>query len=182
MSKNLLHDITLHLDDIQYLLMDPEPDSEMFVSGMDYLYSDIKTYSRHEKFTITIVLPQEKITEDLVNRTREKMKRYCRFKIEENQKELIALRREGFNALRVGITVLVICLVLATALTLAAKSGITNILAALLAIIGQGFVIAGWVAMWRPAEILLYDWWPFRRDIRIYHQIADADIVLVKES
>ncbi len=63
----------------------------MFVSGMDYLYSDIKTYSRHEKFKIKIVLPQEKITEDLVNRTREKMKRYCRFKIEENQKELIAL-------------------------------------------------------------------------------------------
>jgi hypothetical protein len=182
MSKNLLHDITLHLDDVQFLFMDPEADSEMFVSGMDYLYSDIKTYSRHDKFKIKIVLPQEKITEGLVDRTREKMKRYCRFKIEGNQNELIALRHEGFNALRVGITVLVVCLVLATTLTLAAKSGINYILAALLAIVGQGFVIAGWVAMWQPAEILLYDWWPFRRDMRIYHQIADADIVILKES
>jgi hypothetical protein len=76
----------------------------------------------------------------------------------------------------------VVCLVLATTLTLAAKSGINYILAALLAIVGQGFVIAGWVAMWQPAEILLYDWWPFRRDMRIYHQIADADIVILKES
>ena len=178
MSKDLFHEITLHLNDIQYLFADPEPDSEMFVSGMDYLYSDIKTYSRHEKFKITIGLPQEKITEGLMDKTREKMKRYCRFKIEENEKELIALRHEGFNALRVGITALVVCLVLATALTLAAKSGINNILAALLAIVGQGFVIAGWVAMWHPAEILLYDWWPFRRDIRIYQQIVDADIVI----
>ena len=178
MSKDLFHEITLHLDDIQYLFADPEPGSEMFVSGMDYLYSDIKAFSRRENFKITIVLPQEKITEGLMDKTREKMKRYCRFKIKENEKELIALRHEGFNALRVGITVLVVCLVLATALTLAAKSGINNILAGLLAIVGQSFVIAGWVAMWQPAEILLYDWWPFRRDIRIYHQIADADIVI----
>lgn len=178
MSKDLFHEITLHLDDIQYLFADPEPGSEMFVSGMDYLYSDIKTFSRRENFRITIVLPQEKITEGPMDKTREKMKRYCQFKIEENEKELIALRHEGFNALRVGITALVVCLALAAALTLAAKSGINNILAGLLAIVGQSFVIAGWVAMWQPAEILLYDWWPFRRDIRIYHQIADADIVI----
>jgi hypothetical protein len=178
MSKDLFHEITLHLDDIQYLFADPEPGSEMFVSGMDYLYSDIKTFSRRENFRIAIVLPQEKITEGLMDKTREKMKRYCQFKIEENEKELIALRHEGFNALRVGITALVVCLALAAALTLAAKSGINNILAGLLAIVGQSFVIAGWVAMWQPAEILLYDWWPFRRDIRIYHQIADADIVI----
>lgn len=178
MSKDLFHEITLHLDDIQYLFADPEPDSEMFVSGMDYLHSEIKTYSRREKFKVTIVLPQEKVTGGLVDRTREKMKRYCRFKVEENHRELLALRHQGYASLWVGITALVICLVLAAALTLAAKSGINNVLAALLAIAGQGFVVAGWVAMWQPAEILLYDWWPFRQDIRIYNQIADADVVI----
>lgn len=24
----------------------------------------------------------------------------------------------------------------------------------------EGFLIIGWVALWRPVEILLYDWWP----------------------
>jgi hypothetical protein len=25
---------------------------------------------------------------------------------------------------------------------------------------GEGLLILGWVAMWRPTEALLYDWWP----------------------
>ena len=186
MSKDLFHEITLHLDDIQYLFADPEPDSEMFVSGMDSLHSDIRASLRREKFkvTITIVLPQGKITEGLVDKTREKIKRYCQFKIEENHKELIALRHEGNNALLVGITVLVVCLALAGILTITAQSGsesgMNTILAFMLAIVGQSFLIAGWVAMWQPAEILLYDWWPFRQDIRIYKHIADADIVIIE--
>ena len=85
MSKDLLHEIPLHLDDIQYLFEDPGPDSEMFVSGMDYLYSEIKTHSRHEKFKVIIELPHKDVTEGQADRVRQKMKQYCRFKIEQNQ-------------------------------------------------------------------------------------------------
>lgn len=27
-------------------------------------------------------------------------------------------------------------------------------------VVHEGFVIIGWVAMWRPLEAILYDWWP----------------------
>ena len=27
-------------------------------------------------------------------------------------------------------------------------------------ILREGLTITGWVAMWRPLEVLLYDWWP----------------------
>jgi hypothetical protein len=29
-------------------------------------------------------------------------------------------------------------------------------------ILREGLLIGGWVAMWRPMEIFLYDWWPIR--------------------
>ena len=29
-------------------------------------------------------------------------------------------------------------------------------------LLDASFVIGGWVAMWRPLEIFLYDWWPIR--------------------
>ena len=32
--------------------------------------------------------------------------------------------------------------------------------------------IAGWVAMWRPMQIYLYDWWPPRRTARIYSTLS----------
>ncbi|HEX6555464.1 MAG TPA: hypothetical protein VF026_22075 [Ktedonobacteraceae bacterium] len=181
-SKEQLREITIHLNGIQDLFADPEPGSDSYVSGMDYLYGEINTYSLREKFReklkVRIELPQEQITEGLLERTRQKMKLYCQFKIEENQKTLIALRHQGIASLWVGLIVLAICLVLAGIFTLVAQVGTKNISLALLAILAEGFLIAGWVAMWHPAELLLYDWWPFRRDIRIYRHIAEADIAL----
>ena len=179
MSKEQLHEITLHLDDIQDLFADPEPGSDRYDSGMDYLYSEVRIYPRHEKFKVTIELPQEKITEGLLERTRAKMKRYCQFKVEQSHKELIALHHQGVATLWIGLLVMVICLVLAFAFTLMAQSGMNKILEVALQVIATLFVLsAGWVALWEPSEIFLYDWWPFRQDMRIYNKIADADLVI----
>jgi hypothetical protein len=30
----------------------------------------------------------------------------------------------------------------------------------------ESLLIGGWVAMWRPLEIFLYDWWPIRAEAR----------------
>jgi hypothetical protein len=32
----------------------------------------------------------------------------------------------------------------------------------------EGLLIVGWVAMWRPLEIFLYDWRPIWRRCRLY--------------
>ena len=31
----------------------------------------------------------------------------------------------------------------------------------------EGLTILGWVALWRPAEIVLYEWRPLKRDLRL---------------
>ena len=33
-------------------------------------------------------------------------------------------------------------------------------------------MIGGWVAMWRPMEIFLYDWWPIRADGKLYDRLS----------
>jgi len=33
-------------------------------------------------------------------------------------------------------------------------------------IIRESFLIGGWVAMWRPLEVFLYDWWPIRNEAK----------------
>lgn len=38
--------------------------------------------------------------------------------------------------------------------------------------ISQTLVIGGWVALWRPLEIFLYDWWPIRSEARLYDRLA----------
>jgi hypothetical protein len=39
-------------------------------------------------------------------------------------------------------------------------------------VIREGFLIGGWVAMWRPLEVFLYDWWPIRADGRLLERLS----------
>ncbi|HQY05540.1 MAG TPA: hypothetical protein PLQ52_05715 [Lacunisphaera sp.] len=41
-----------------------------------------------------------------------------------------------------------------------------------------GLQIAGWVAMWRPLEIFLYDWWPIRSDQLLLERLARMQVRL----
>ena len=43
----------------------------------------------------------------------------------------------------------------------------------------DSLVIGGWVAMWRPIEVFLYDWWPIRAEARLYDRIAAAPVRVV---
>lgn len=43
----------------------------------------------------------------------------------------------------------------------------------------EGLTIAGWVAMWRPIQIYLYDWWPLRAERRMFERLARMRVRLV---
>ncbi|MFZ9388519.1 MAG: hypothetical protein ACO25B_11630 [Chitinophagaceae bacterium] len=38
------------------------------------------------------------------------------------------------------------------------------------------FIILGWVALWRPAELLLYEWFPLRRNVILYSRLSRCRI------
>lgn len=77
--------------------------------------------------------------------------------------------RRGQVFLLFGLTVLVVFLTLAE-LTSAMPTG------HLRQIVREGLVITGWVAMWRPIEVLLYDWWPLVEQRRVYRRLHEAPI------
>ena len=48
-------------------------------------------------------------------------------------------------------------------------------------VIRESLLIGGWVAMWRPLEIFLYDWWPIRREARLYDRLAVMPVRIVQD-
>ena len=40
----------------------------------------------------------------------------------------------------------------------------------------RAFVIGGWVALWRPLEIFLYDWWPIRAEAKLFDRLGEMDV------
>lgn len=39
-------------------------------------------------------------------------------------------------------------------------------------VLHESLLIGGWVAMWRPLEVFLYDWWPIRADALLFDRLA----------
>lgn len=82
-------------------------------------------------------------------------------------------RRRLRELFRVGRTSLVIGLI-----TLAAAIALGDFLASLMkgSRIGEigreSLTIGGWVSMWRPLEVFLYDWWPIRNEARLSDRLA----------
>ncbi|HEX9126930.1 MAG TPA: hypothetical protein VF948_11040 [Methylomirabilota bacterium] len=62
---------------------------------------------------------------------------------------------------RLGRCLLFVCIVLRQ-VVLAARQGAVS------EIVAEGLLIVGWVAMWRPLEIFLYEWWPIHRRCRVF--------------
>lgn len=86
-------------------------------------------------------------------------------------------RRRLRDLFRVGRVSLVIGL-----LALTIVFALVNLLGSIVAgarlagLVREGMVIGGWVAMWRPIEIFLYDWWPIRRDVQLYDRLAEMPV------
>ena len=43
-------------------------------------------------------------------------------------------------------------------------------------VVHESLLIGGWVAMWRPLEVFLYDWWPIRAERRLFDRLAKMPV------
>jgi hypothetical protein len=50
------------------------------------------------------------------------------------------------------------------------------------AILRESLLIGGWVAMWRPLEVFLYDWWPLREEARLFDRLSAMPVKIVYEA
>ena len=93
-----------------------------------------------------------------------------------NQRALVSRRRlrqlfrRGRTSLAIGVTFLAVSLLagdLVARLFGGRRVG---------EIIRESLLIGGWVAMWRPMEVFLYDWWPIRADARLADRLSEMPV------
>ncbi|HEX6849186.1 MAG TPA: hypothetical protein VF144_19510 [Chitinophagaceae bacterium] len=51
---------------------------------------------------------------------------------------------------------------------------------ALLITLREFFIILGWVALWRPADLLLYEWRPHQRKAKLFARIARSKVQVTR--
>jgi hypothetical protein len=97
---------------------------------------------------------------------RDAIREFFTHRAEASRQRLRQLFRQGRTSLMIGVTFLAVSLLLGD--LIAAVVGQRRIGD----VLRESLLIGGWVAMWRPLEIFLYDWWPIRADARLAHRLS----------
>ena len=45
--------------------------------------------------------------------------------------------------------------------------------------IHESFIILSWVALWRPLELLLYEWYPVKTEINLYFRLEHSNVQVI---
>jgi len=174
-----VHRIQLRLRELGQLFnsMDPtpfhhkdlDPDAEAFIESWAL------EFPADSQFEITIHLEDGRKQDNPDELVSEALHNFFNYKAELVRRELRQLLSQGRMSLMIGVSFLALCLFAADGLARVAPGPPLSILR-------ESLTIGGWVAMWKPMQIFLYDWWPLRRKLLICRRLGRAHVRVLLDS
>lgn len=175
MSATGPHRIELRLRELAQLfnVMDPSPfyDRDLDAAAEEFIVSWAGELSAKGEIELVVHLatvPEASRAEGV----EEAVRHYFANRAEMKGRELRQLLRRGRLSLVIGVAFLAGCFALGTL-------GQRLLPTHWNAFIDTGLQIVGWVAMWRPLEIFLYDWWPIRKERQLLERLARMRVRLL---
>jgi hypothetical protein len=169
--------IELNLQNMEQLFntMDPSPfhERDLDDDAAEFILNWAQEFHRHEPVDLVVHLESFADIHDSRLLVRDAVHNYFAYRARLNELEFRRLMKQGRLSLIVGLSFLSACFL---AIELLARIGISN----LPAFLKEGLTIAGWVAMSRPLEIYLYEWWPLRRRGQIFDKLSRMPVEVRK--
>jgi hypothetical protein len=164
--------IEIRLTAIQQLFssLDPAPflEKDLDAEVEDYIVGAVRELPTAAALKLVFLLPSDQLASPAVATLPESIHNYFDYRRESAARDLRFLLQDGRRALAIGLAFLSGC-VLVRQLLFTEGGTITYI-------IGESLLIGGWVAMWRPMEVFLYEWWPLRRRGKIYEKLGTIPV------
>lgn len=165
--------IEIRLTRLQQLFnsLDPSPfhEKDLDADAEDYIVGWVNEFALPHPLKLVIHLPAGEAGLAEAESLQDAIHNYFAYRVAETRRRLRFLLREGRTALFIGLIFLFACM---SARQLAVALGPGTISE----IMSEGLLILGWVAMWRPLQILLYEWWPIRHHGRVYAKLAEMPV------
>ena len=151
--------------------MDPTPfqHRNLDADAEDFIETWALEFPQNSHFHIIVHIEQMP-EDDPTSIVAEVIHNYFSYKAVRSKRNLNLLLLEGRASLLIGLAFLAICLIGADILAANFASS------PFLRLVKESLLIGGWVAMWRPLQIFLYDWWPIIRRSRIYKNLGHATV------
>jgi len=164
--------IEIQLNDLNQLFnsLDPSPflSKDIDENARNYIVGAVSEFSLSTSLKLVFYLPVEDEFEarEILPAALHHYFHYCQ---RGEQRRLRVILRQGRIALFVGLVFLFVCLSLSE---LVAKFGDSTFIHFL----EEGLIIIGWVALWQPAEIFLYEWWPVGYREKVFKKLTQITI------
>lgn len=167
-----IHQIEMRIAELSQLFnsMDPTPfhHRDLDTNAERYLESWALEFSQDSHFRIVVHI-EEMPQENPAPLVAEAIHNHFEYKSVLAKRKLRLLLLEGQTSLLIGLGFLGLCLLGADLLSVFADNTFLKILK-------ESLLIGGWVAMWRPMQIFLYEWWPIVRRGRIYRNLGRSSV------
>jgi len=168
--------VEIKLNEIRQLFnsFDPAPfrEKDLESSAEAYIVDSVQEFHLDTPIRLVLHLPLAACTDEAASSVPAAIHNYFLYRAEITSKELRFTLQQGRIALLIGLVFLFLCITAQQMIASLEKTGL------IWSIVEEGFLISGWVAMWRPIQVFLYDWWPIRRRRRIYEKLAKLPISL----
>ena len=169
--------IELSLHDLGQLFntMDPSPfhEKDLDDDAAEFILSWAQEFHRSEPVDLIVHLEKMPDGHNAQRLVEGAVHHYFAYRARLNELEFKRLMQQGRMSLLVGVSFLIACFAVIELVVSKQSSAFQSFFK-------EGLTIAGWVAMWRPLEIYLYEWWPLRRRGQILDKLSRMTIEVRK--
>lgn len=159
-----LQQLSNNLDPSPFPRRDLDPDAE------HYIVNAARELPRQEPLALCLWLPAEELTTASEERVSKTVRHYFQWEQERSRQRLREHLRAANRATLLGLAFMALCMLVRNLL------GPLDSLPAHTA--GEGLLVIGWVGLWRPVEMYLYEWWPLRREVALMQRLAVLEVRL----
>lgn len=155
--------------------MDPAPFHERDLDSqvVDYIVDWVQEVAPNAPLGLVVTVSHEGAPENGADLIRDAVHTSFQRRALAKQRALKRLLREGRISMVIGIAFLAVAIFISDYL----GGLITNKNYAWL--VQESVVIGGWVALWHPLNIFLYDWWPLRAEKRLFERLGEMQVRVV---
>ncbi len=172
--------LELHVAEMRQLFnaMDPAPfrERDLDPNAYNYIVDWGREAPARRPLGLVVHLSREKATPDDVGMLRDAVRTYFLQRADATRRQLRQLFRVGRISLLIGIAFLALVIGIGEYLTVRIDKESYGYL------VKESLIIAGWVALWRPLEIFLYDWWPIRAEATLLDRLSEMTVRVVGAS
>lgn len=168
--------IEVHVGEMKqlYNAMDPAPfrERDLDPNAETFIADSARELGRDAPLELTVRLSRETATQEDLETLRHAVHEHFGRRAAAERSRLRRLFRTGRWSLAIGVLFVSVAILLGDSLAaLVGREDYGRI-------IQESFAIGAWVALWRPLEIFLYDWWPIRAEARLFDRLAAMDVEL----